>query len=135
MMSVIVPVYNEQEIIRSSVTRLHEYLEQRGIEHEVILVDNGSTDRTIEICRELASQRAWLRCFSIPQRGVGRAFVLGATHARGDCLVSIDADLPSELAFLDYADKLLDHCHLLVDRNSWAIRTGRCCECWEASFT
>ncbi len=114
MMSVIIPAYNEETIICSSVTRLHEYLERRGIEHEVIIVDNGSTDRTGGICKELASQRPWLRCFSIPQRGVGRAFVLGATHARGDCLVSVDADLPSELAFLDYADKLLDHCHLLV---------------------
>jgi len=114
MLSVIIPAYNEERVIAASVLKLHDYLQSHSIDHEIIVVENGSTDRTAEVGRELMAKFPWIRSYSIPERGVGRAFAKGAMHAAGDYLVSIDADVPAEFAFLDYANKLLDHCHLLV---------------------
>lgn len=114
MISVVIPVYNEAELLERSVRSVNEYLKTRGIEHEVIVVSNGSTDTTAAIARELAEKNSWLRFFELPARGPGAAFVAGVREARGEIIVSLDADLSSELRFLDFANDLLKYADMVV---------------------
>jgi len=118
MLSIVIPVFNEEEILEKSSLKIHAYLESRNIEHEIIVVSNGSTDRTMEICKEIESAHKWFRSFSLKDRSVGKAFSEGVSNARGEYVVSLDIDLSIELTFLDYAQKLLEFCDILIGSKS-----------------
>lgn len=106
-LSVIIPVYNEDEIIETNSRRLTAFLEELGRPFEVIVVSNGSTDRTVHLGRGLAEAKAGLRFFDLPDKGVGRAFRLAAEQARFDLIVSVDMDLSIDLGFIPQALLLL----------------------------
>jgi glycosyltransferase involved in cell wall biosynthesis len=114
MLSILIPVLNEEAILQDSVLRVHTYLDSRQIPHEILVTSNGSTDGTDEIGRSLAGAHSWFRFFSLPEKSVGRAFVNGVREAHGDSVVCLDVDLSSELVFLDYAHELLRHADMLV---------------------
>lgn len=108
MISIVIPVLNEEQILATTVDRVHEYLESRGLAHEIIVVSNGSTDRTGAIGEELARKLSWMRFYHLAERGAGRAFVHAVREARGSKIITLDADLSSDINFLDYANHLLD---------------------------
>lgn len=114
MLSVLIPVYNEEELIEQSALRIHDHLSRSQIDHEVIVTSNGSNDRTVEIGRRLESQYSWFRLKDLPEKSVGKAFVTGVREARGEFVVSMDADLSVELTFLDFAHELLKHAGMVV---------------------
>jgi glycosyltransferase involved in cell wall biosynthesis len=101
-LSVVVPCYNEEE----SLPRLVEVLEQQLApitdDYEVILVDDGSRDRTLPVLREVARTRPRFRYLSLSRNfGKESAMLAGLSQARGDRVAIMDADLqhpPSLLA-------------------------------------
>ncbi len=114
MVSVVIPVYNEEKILKDSVKKLGDFLEQRKLAFEVIVVDNGSVDQTEQIGRDLQTQIPWFRYFRIPERSVGKAFALGVREAKYNHIVSMDADLSVELIFIDRAHSLLKDSEMVV---------------------
>ena len=118
MISVIIPVYNEEEIIEDSLRRVHERLDSKNTEHEILVIDNGSDDRTAEICKSLSSEHGWVRYFEIEERSVGKAFACGVKNARSDYIITADADLSSDLAFILDARYLLDRASMVVGAKS-----------------
>ena len=72
--TIFVPVYNEEEILRQSIETLINYAAGLGVAYEIIAVSNGSSDASVEIGRKLEQERAQVRFFDLPQKGVGRAF-------------------------------------------------------------
>lgn len=97
--SVIVPVLNEEEslpLLHDSLTRV---LAERGLRYEIIVVDDGSTDRSVDVLRELQASDEHLRvvCF---RRNFGQtaAFAAGFDRAQGEIVVTIDADLQNDPA-------------------------------------
>jgi len=93
--SVIIPVYNEEKCIKECVSSL---LKQNINIAEIIIVDDGSTDNSVQICRKLK-----LSLFHQDHRGPGAARNLGAKSARGNILIFIDADMTFEQ---DYIERL-----------------------------
>jgi glycosyltransferase involved in cell wall biosynthesis len=101
--SVVVPAYNEAEAIGQVVADLHAELLKRGVTSEIIVVDDGSTDKTSS-----AVSPAHARVITHPANGgYGRALLTGIEAAKHDWVLMIDADgsyPPSEiLKLLDYA--------------------------------
>lgn len=94
MISVIVPLYNEEEVIGESYRRLTNVMQNLGEEYELILINDGSRDRTAALAAELCEQDSHVRliCFS---RNFGHqiAITAGMDYAAGDAIVIIDADL------------------------------------------
>ncbi len=86
--SVVIPCLNEAESIERCVTAAYEALAQANLAGEVIVVDNGSEDRSAEI-----AERAGARVVHEPERGYGSAYLAGFDAARADYIVMIDADL------------------------------------------
>ena len=111
--SIIVPVYNEEDILRNSVEVLVEYSDGLDVEYEIIAVSNGSTDASDAIGRELAQTHSAFKYFSITEKGIGRAFKKGIAEARHEHIVFLDADLSAELTFIEKANSALDD-HVLV---------------------
>ena len=99
-LSVVVPVYNEQESVPELYRRLTAALSGVVKSFEVVLVDDGSNDRSWEIIRELAARDGRVKGLSFSRNfGHQTAFTAGLDHADGDAVVIMDADLqdPPEL--------------------------------------
>ncbi len=94
--SVIIPVYNEEKVIKDCLVSLSK---QKMGDFEVILVDDGSTDKTLEVMSELRINNYELRVLRQKHLGPGMARNLGAKHAKGDILVFVDADMTFDRVF------------------------------------
>ncbi len=94
MLSVIVPAYNEQNLIEDAYASISSVLKGAGIDNEIIFVDDGSNDSTYDTVKLLAQNKPNVRglCFS---RNFGKeaAISAGLAAANGDCAVVIDCDL------------------------------------------
>jgi len=91
--SIVIPVYNEEGILRGSVLELREKLRPFGFTYELILCENGSRDRTIEIGKEIESDFPEVRMISIGQPNYGMAMKAGILEARGDFVICDEIDL------------------------------------------
>lgn len=94
VLSVVVPMYNEEEVLPLLVQRLRPVLDGLGCDYEVVAVDDGSTDLTPALLQRL--HREWLQLRVVRLRtnaGHQAAISAGLQAARGDYLVTIDADL------------------------------------------
>jgi glycosyltransferase involved in cell wall biosynthesis len=99
-LSVVVPVFNEEENIPELYRRLRAVLPQVVQEWEILFVDDGSRDRSWELIRALAAQDPRVRGLRFSRNfGHQMAFAAGLDHARGQAVVIMDADLqdPPEL--------------------------------------
>ncbi len=109
-----IPVYNEEELLRANTLRLLDYLRARYDDVEIIIGSNGSTDDTVRIGEALAGEVPEVRFFHLPEPGVGRAFRRFTELARSERLVSMDMDLAVDFAFIDEAMRRLDTCDIVV---------------------
>ena len=91
--SVVIPAYNEEEILHSTVVHVLEGLEGLDLDFsEVILCENGSSDGTLALARELAAEHDQVRVTVIDRPDYGAAMKTGFLLARGDAIVNFDAD-------------------------------------------
>ena len=92
--SIVVPVYNEEECLSLLYPRIKEVMDQTGETWELVMVDDGSKDRSAEIMRSLAETDPRIRCvFFARNFGHQIAVSAGMEYALGDAVVVIDADL------------------------------------------
>jgi len=92
-LSVVIPAYNEERVIGDSMTRLGTYL-ARTSDPELIVVDDGSRDRTCEIVREIARQFPFARLVQNDRnRGKGYSIKHGIAESHGAYVLFTDADL------------------------------------------
>jgi len=92
--SVVVPCYNEEEVLPHFAERISAVLDKLGSTYEVVLVDDGSIDHTSEVARSLCVRFNGFRLVSLLRNfGHQNAVSAGLEHARGDSVVLIDADL------------------------------------------
>lgn len=93
-LSVVVPVFNEQDVLASFHRRLSAVLAQADVTYEVIYVDDGSTDRTQQILKALQLTQPMTSVVRLSRNfGKEAAMTAGLLLARGDAVVIIDADL------------------------------------------
>ena len=93
LLSVVIPARDEQECVGSTVRQLHLELSQRGVPHEIVVVDDGSRDRTWPVLQELQREIPVLKPVqNRGQNGFGRAVILGLDQMKGDAVVVLMAD-------------------------------------------
>jgi len=98
-LSVIVPLYNEQESVAPMYWAIVRALSSLGVTFEMIFVDDGSRDNTVAIATELARADARLRIVKFRRNyGQTAAMAAGIEYARGDILVTMDGDLQNDPA-------------------------------------
>lgn len=99
-LAVVIPVFNEEENLPELKRRLSAVLDAAGLDYEVILVDDGSKDRTFEVAREFNRSDGRWKALSLSRNfGHGPACTSGLDHVDADAVVFLDADLqdPPEL--------------------------------------
>ncbi len=93
VLSVVIPIYNEEGILRSAVVNLRERLQSLGVPYEIVLAENGSRDGTVRLARELCRKYPDVELVSEPQPNYGRALRAGILASRGAFVVAEEIDL------------------------------------------
>ena len=95
--SVVIPLYNEEENVRELHHRLKEVLDTMGTDYEVLFVDDGSTDSTLALLQEIQSQDSNVVVLSLRRNfGQTAAFAAGFDYSRGDIIITMDGDLQND---------------------------------------
>jgi glycosyltransferase involved in cell wall biosynthesis len=108
--SAVVPVYNEEENLPILVPKLLEVLKDLRKTYEIIFVDDGSSDRSGEVLKGMATRDPSIRILRFKaNRGLSAALIAGMREARGDILVTLDSDLQNDPADIPKLLRALDH--------------------------
>jgi glycosyltransferase involved in cell wall biosynthesis len=98
-LSVVTPIYNEEESIPHLYAQLTAVLDRLGHPYEILAIDDGSRDRSFELLRDLAAADERLRVIRFRRNfGQTAAFAAGFDRARGEWVITIDADLQNDPA-------------------------------------
>lgn len=92
-LSIVIPAHNEESRLPRTLGQIFSFLEKQNYSSEVIIVENGSSDRTLEFAQEYALRRPNLIVFHEERRGKGNAVRHGMLEARGEYRFICDADL------------------------------------------
>ena len=110
--SIVIPVYNEEGILREAITELIDGLEvvkaalhAPELEFEIIIAENGSSDRTAELAQHLADELPEVRTFSLGEPNYGKALRRGILEARGRYVICEEIDLCD----LDFQRRAIEH--------------------------
>jgi hypothetical protein len=110
--SIVIPVYNEEGILREAVTELLDgydtvrvALDWPELTLEVVIAENGSKDRTVELAEHLANERPEVRTFSLGEPNYGKALKRGISEAKGTWVICEEIDLCD----LDFHRRALEH--------------------------
>ena len=91
--SIVIPVYNEEAILRSAIVDLRERLQPLGIAYEIIIAENGSRDQTAQLAHTLCEKYPELRALSTGEPNYGKALREGILAARGTFVICDEIDL------------------------------------------
>jgi dolichyl-phosphate beta-glucosyltransferase len=104
LISIIIPGFNEEKRIQKTLHTLFSFCIQRFPQFEIIFVDDGSTDQTHYIVKELSSEMQQIKYLGYPKNmGKGYAIRFGLKHAKGTYMFFTDADLPYNPQFFSLA--------------------------------
>ena len=92
-LSLVIPAYNEEETVAETVEGIVSTLDREGIDHEVIVVDDSSSDGTAAVVEQIAAEHPQVRCLASPyENGFGFAVRAGLEAFEGDAVAIVMAD-------------------------------------------
>lgn len=97
LLSLVIPAYNEESRLPATLQRISDALEAHGEPYEVLVVVNGSTDRTADVVKAASERDSNIRLIVTPLAGKGRAVRIGISEAKGDRIAFADADLSTPI--------------------------------------
>ena len=111
-LSVVFPVYNEEENVPILLGEIARALEGKGLRYEVVAVDDGSSDRSLEVLKQQRAQHPMLRILTFEKNsGQTAALDAGWRAAKGRLVVSLDADLQNDPADIPAMIRKLEESH------------------------
>jgi len=109
-LTILMPCLNEAETLETCIKKARTYLETSGVDGEILIADNGSTDGSQDIAR-----RCGARVVDVPMRGYGAALIGGCNAAYGDYVIMGDADDSYDFLHLDpFVEKLREGYDLVM---------------------
>ena len=103
--SVVVPVFNEEDILLQSAVQIYDICKRKGLDFELIFVENGSEDKTLSLLKTFVSKKEECRLVILELANYGNALKHGFLNAENQIVISFDIDYFSE-DFLEDALKL-----------------------------
>ncbi len=115
--SLVIPAYNEANTIDKTVSELETYMksymgDENSQDWEILIVNDGSSDNTIDILQEIEKEKPWLRVVDLVVNcGRGKALRSGIMESTGDVVITLDADLSYAPYHIErLVDKLKSEC-------------------------
>ena len=98
-LSIIIPVRNEEFLIKKIVDQLQNKL--KNLSHEIIFIDDFSTDNTIKVTKELIKTKPQINIYNNERKGLGGAITLGINNANGEAVCIMMSDLSDSIDDLE----------------------------------
>jgi len=92
-LSLVIPAYNEEQRLPASLQRVHDFVSRQSYSWEVVIAENGSTDKTLRIAQDFADAHPGFYVLQAAGRGKGLAVRQGMLFAQGEWRMMLDADL------------------------------------------
>jgi glycosyltransferase involved in cell wall biosynthesis len=101
-LDIVIPVYNEAHVLAASVEKLRSFLHETKFLYtwRVVIADNASTDRTLDVAQELSRQHDDVAAIHVPQKGRGRALKKAWLESDAGAMCYMDVDLSTDLSCL-----------------------------------
>jgi glycosyltransferase involved in cell wall biosynthesis len=112
--TIVVPVFNEESTIVKNTEKLISFLKKNKITYEIIFCNNGSTDNTLKLAKQLAKKHKNIKVISVPEKGVGTVFKKAVKLAKYNNIISQDMDLSTDLNFILKSMKLLKDYDIVI---------------------
>jgi glycosyltransferase involved in cell wall biosynthesis len=114
-LSLVIPAHNEESRLPVTLEQVFAFLTLQNYAAEVIVVENGSTDRTLEIAQSFASRHAPLKVIHMDERGKGLAVKRGMLAARGEFRFFADADFSMPVSEINrFLPPVLPDCDVAI---------------------
>jgi dolichyl-phosphate beta-glucosyltransferase len=141
-LSIIIPAFNEAQRIPKTLERVDDFAATLGLHYEILVVDDGSSDGTSEVVKNIAKQRKSVRCAGYERnRGKGHAVRVGMLVARGKVRLMTDADCsipPEEIprliepllagdADVAIGSRYVGESNVRVSQPRWRVAWSRLC--------
>ena len=108
--SLVMPVHNEERILTDNLSRIIAHMANLGEPFEIVLVENGSRDRTLDLAREYAEKDGRVRALTIREKSLGDALRTGFKEASGELLIWYPIDLAIDLSYIkESLEAIKDH--------------------------
>lgn len=123
--SLIFPVYNEKECLKQLYAEAISVIDVLGLDYEIIFVDDGSKDGSLEFLRDLETQDRRMSVIHLNKHlGKTQALCYGFMQAKGDIIVTMDSDLQDDPKDIPYFIQKLKEGYGLVCGWRWKRKTG-----------
>ena len=108
-LSLVIPAYNEEALIVATLDALHMYMQNRPETYEIVVVDDGSQDQTVNLVQAWQARTGTDLQVLCNDRNMGKGYAIrhGILESRGQSIIFIDADLPYELSAIERFMKAL----------------------------
>ncbi len=114
-LSIIIPAFNEELVLLECLKTVEDYAEKQGNSYEIIVIDDGSSDRTSDITQTFMADRNTIILLNNDRnRGKGYTVQRGMLKARGNLVLFLDADLSTQPKEFDHFKKWFDHGYEVV---------------------
>tara|TARA_A100001234_G_scaffold105380_1_gene92683 strand:+ start:342 stop:1076 length:735 start_codon:yes stop_codon:yes gene_type:complete len=115
--SIVVPIYNEEDILSESLNNIISICERTAIDYEIIISENGSTDNTKNIARKLVQSNSQMALIESDNPNYGEALKRGFLECKNEIIISFDIDY--------YSESFLKECLLLEKKYAGLIASKR----------
>ena len=115
--SIVVPIYNEEDILSESLNNIISICERTAIDYEIIISENGSTDNTKNIARKLVESNSQIALIESDNPNYGEALKRGFLECKNEIIISFDIDY--------YSESFLKECLLLEKKYAGLIASKR----------
>jgi dolichyl-phosphate beta-glucosyltransferase len=112
-LSIIIPAYNEEKRITSSLKKIYNYFDRKQFDYEVIVVNDGSRDNTLDVVNKIKNKKTKVIDNKI-NAGKGHAVKTGMLDAKGDLLLFTDSDLSTPIEEFDKLMKYTDNYDIII---------------------
>src|SRR3989344_6386275 len=100
-LTVLIPMYNEEENVVSTIKKVSDVLYNLNVESEIVVVNDGSTDNTLKLLKEQADENKRLRIITYEKnKNLGGALKIGFDRSKGDYIITIDSDLSYDAKYI-----------------------------------
>ena len=113
-LTILIPVLNEEKTIGICIKKAQEFIKKNKIEAEILIADNGSTDKSVEIAKKMN-----VNIIEVPEKGYGNALIAGTKAAKGKYVIMGDADDSYNFLELEEFLKMLEKGYDLVIGNRY----------------